>query len=178
MNEASRWLVIVSLLSACAGADASDLATWDESALESDSEDGDENGDEHEPSLGSISQALCTEEPCNDVVIIAVRPVPEDGREQTGEFTGGSLCRAYKDPDFRGKSITLEPGRVFNSLGGGMNDTISSFRLPPNCELAIWPHPDQRGEEVRFFSDVSFVGPRYNDAISSFACACRLDLGF
>jgi hypothetical protein len=172
LKEALRWLAILNLLSACAGGDAGDVLALDEDELAQEHDD--------DVNLGSLSQALCSaEEPeCEDIAIVTLREPIEDGREELSTFTGGSLCRAYRDRNFRGASITLQPGSVYNYVGDGMNDAISSIRLPPGCELAAWPHRDQRGSEVRFYSDVGFVGPRYNDAISSFACACRLDLDF
>jgi hypothetical protein len=173
-------LAILSLLSACAGGEAFEASALDEE-LEQDEQELEheaEDGGSRDSSLGRLSQAQCSPgaEPCEDIGIVTLREPIEDGREELGTFTGGSVCKAYRDRNFRGASITLEPGRVFNYVGDSMNDAISSFRLPPSCEIAVWPHRDQRGREVRFFSDVGFVGPRYNDEISSFACACRLDL--
>lgn len=83
----------------------------------------------------------------------------------------------YEHADFRGGSITLEPGQLLENLtrqrfsnGQEMNDRISSFRIEGDAELIVFHDAGFRGGTDRFTHSIANLNdsaPGWNDAISS-----------
>lgn len=100
---------------------------------------------------------------------------------RSGGGAGGPDERAritfYEHSDFRGGSITLEPGQVLENLtrerfsnGQGMNDRISSIRIEGNAEVRVFHDAGLRGGSRTFDHSVANLNdsaPGWNDAISA-----------
>jgi hypothetical protein len=126
--------------------------------------------EDHGERITVSPQALCTtpEPNCTDVVSMS-----DDGRNENGQFTASGGCVAYEDANFSGDTQSLDLGWVFTFVGDSFNDEISSFRIAPGCEIAAWENSDKGGEATSFLSDTPFVGSRWNDRISAWACRCQ-----
>jgi len=86
----------------------------------------------------------------------------------------------YEDTDFRGGSITMEPGERIENLshrffsnGHNANDRVSSIRVEGEAEATIFVDVGFRGEPLQIARDVRDLraferrgGGRWNDAIS------------
>jgi hypothetical protein len=119
--------------------------------------------------VAAATLGLCTtpEPNCTDVISMS-----DDGRDENGQFTGNGGCVAYEDHNFQGDSQSLDLGWVFTYVGDSFNDEISSFRVASGCQVVAWEHSGKAGEMTYFASDTAFVGDRWNDRISSWACRC------
>jgi hypothetical protein len=87
--------------------------------------------------------------------------------------TAQTGCVAYEHEDFQGNHQDLGPNRIYNYVGGRMNDAISSFRVAPGCRFIAWEHRDRGGASKVFETgDCQYVGDDWNDRISSWECRC------
>jgi peptidase inhibitor family I36 len=73
----------------------------------------------------------------------------------------------YRDADFRGEYFCAPRGATYAELPPGFNDRISSIRLI-GARLTIFEDVDFNGRSERIDSDVTDLGRRWNDRISSF----------
>jgi hypothetical protein len=80
-------------------------------------------------------------------------------------------CTAFEHANFKGKSFGVAVnGSVNNSK---LNNNISSFKMVRGCQVIAYTETNFRGPSARWTKDVAFVGPRWNDVISSYQCVCR-----
>ncbi|MEU1088044.1 peptidase inhibitor family I36 protein [Streptomyces sp. NPDC005576] len=71
----------------------------------------------------------------------------------------------YADADYQGKSATLGPGR--HKLDQGMNDVISSVRVPAGWSATLHEHADFTGRQVTLETDTRSVGDGLHDKASA-----------
>jgi hypothetical protein len=80
-------------------------------------------------------------------------------------------CTAYQHANFQGKSFGLGTNKsVANSK---LTNNISSFKMVSGCSVIAYSEPNFKGPNVRWSKNVAFVGPQWNDVISSYRCVCN-----
>ena len=81
-------------------------------------------------------------------------------------------CTYYADANFSGRRGRIGEDDDGRRLGEGWNDQISSLSCDPGCSLQVFEHVDHGGASQVFSGEVGFVGPRWNDRISSMRISC------
>jgi hypothetical protein len=79
-------------------------------------------------------------------------------------------CTAYEHRDFAGKGFGL--GADESARKSHIANKISSFKMVRGCHVEAYTDDNFRGAHHRWRHDVAFVGPDWNDAISSWKCLC------
>lgn len=97
------------------------------------------------------------------LLVVASTAAAQFGRQPTRS----GVC-FYKDADFRGESFCLEPGEQLESVGGRLDDEISSIRFYGRLDVTVYKDKRFRGDSRRYSSDVRDLGREgFNDRISS-----------
>ncbi|MFD7337966.1 hypothetical protein ACFV98_18460 [Streptomyces violascens] len=88
--------------------------------------------------------------------VIGIEFVNANYQGATYTVTGGTCTATTSDVDF-----------YINSMPGGWNDVISSFRSYANCYTKLYENSNRWGSTYGFVGDSSYVGDAMNDRASS-----------
>ncbi len=96
----------------------------------------------------------------------------EDSRGSSGRHHG--CATLYKHYTFRGKALTIQPGKSIDNLRRvGFDDLASSVQVSRGCRLTLFQHP-QFGGFSKTYGPGSYARlARINDESSSAQCNCR-----
>ncbi len=81
-------------------------------------------------------------------------------------------CTYYADANFSGRRGRIREEEDGRRVAEGWNDQISSLSCDPGCSLQAFEHVNHGGATQAFTGQVGFVGPRWNDRISSMRISC------
>jgi hypothetical protein len=83
-------------------------------------------------------------------------------------FDSSSVATFYKDCNYTGDSIKLGTGDYTPKMLSGMEDQISSIRVPAGRTVTVWRNGDFNGPTTSYTSDVACLNPgEFNDSISA-----------
>jgi hypothetical protein len=80
-------------------------------------------------------------------------------------------CTAFVDANYRGASWGLSANGQASRTHA--DNKISSFKIVRGCHVDAYEHVNFQGPSSKWTGDVPFVGPNWNDLISSWKCVCR-----
>ena len=79
---------------------------------------------------------------------------------------GGQVC-FYKNNNYSGSYFCRAPGQSANSIGGGMNNAISSIKISGGAEVTVCKGTNMNPACTTYTNNKSSLGG-YNDTISSY----------
>jgi hypothetical protein len=83
-------------------------------------------------------------------------------------FDSDSVATFYEHCDYTGESIKLGAGDYTPKMLSGMEDRISSIRVPAGRTVTVWRNGDFNGPSASYTSDVACLNPgEFNDSISA-----------
>jgi hypothetical protein len=83
-------------------------------------------------------------------------------------FDSSSVATFYKDCHYTGDSIKLGTGDYTPKMLSGMEDHISSIKVPAGRTVTVWRNGDFNGPSSVYTSDVACLNPgQFNDSISA-----------
>ena len=83
-------------------------------------------------------------------------------------FDSSSVVSFYKDCNYTGGGIKLGTGDYTPKMLSGMEDQISSIRVPAGRTVTVWTNGDFNGPSTSYTSDVACLHPgTFNDSISA-----------
>ncbi|MFI6474504.1 hypothetical protein ACIBL5_30070 [Streptomyces sp. NPDC050516] len=106
------------------------------------------------PASAATTPATTTLGPA--ATVIGIEFVDANYQGATYTVTGGTCTATTSDVDF-----------YINSMPGGWNDVISSFRSYANCYTKLYEDNNRTGATYGFVGDSSYVGNAMNDRASS-----------
>ncbi|KOU45183.1 hypothetical protein ADK54_15680 [Streptomyces sp. WM6378] len=106
------------------------------------------------PASAATTPATTTLGPA--ATVIGIEFVDANFQGATYTVTGGTCTATTSDVDF-----------YINSMPGGWNDVISSFRSYANCYTKLYEDNNRTGATYGFVGDSSYVGNAMNDRASS-----------
>ena len=86
----------------------------------------------------------------------------------TSNDASSSGVTLYRDTKFGGKSRRHGTINVSNASDTGMNDVISSMKISPGYVFKGYEHKNFKGKKKEWKSDTKWIGPTWNDRISSY----------
>ncbi len=88
----------------------------------------------------------------------------------SGGTTGGcgeSAVELFDDRDYKGRSVKLKCGEHINLSQYGMNDKISSMKIPSNIKVIAYNNADYKGDTGVFKNNIAYVGSPFGNEITS-----------
>lgn len=79
----------------------------------------------------------------------------------------GEAC-LYEHAGFRGASVCARAGTEQRNMPPSQNNQVSSLRIPDGLLVLACDQPNFGGRCERYTADIPFVGPGFNDRISSY----------
>lgn len=92
---------------------------------------------------------------------------PRGGRER------GPDCALYEHADYAGRRLDADEGHGGETVPPDWNDLVSSVQCRPGCEIEAFEHVGHGGQRQTWSGSVAFVGPHWNDRLSSYRVTCR-----
>jgi len=81
-------------------------------------------------------------------------------------------CTLFEHANYEGGRLDAREGRDGDTLPPGWNDLASSIQCRPGCEIEAFEHVGFVGQRQSWSGHVAFVGPHWNDRLSSYRVRC------
>lgn len=81
-------------------------------------------------------------------------------------------CSLFRDPNFAGERIFINPNEQMSFWGTNWDNAVSSVRIGGNCRAVLHTRALFNGTDERFSSDTASLG-EVNDRASSAQCICQ-----
>jgi uncharacterized protein len=81
-------------------------------------------------------------------------------------------CTIYRDENFSGESVLINPNEQVSFWGTNWDNTLSSARMGPGCQMTGFTRALYNGRDEVYSGEIAGVG-EMNDRISSVRCVCQ-----